>query len=201
MGYRKRRRRDNDFSFIPKQKSFNGKKLMNGIAQWLVLGLVAVILGYSIVTFCVQTVTVVGPSMSDTLKDGQIVVVNKLIYKFEDIKRYDIVAFQRVGKNEYYEIKRVVGLPGEKIKISNGAIFINGEPLADAPFNEDIIMSGVAGEEILIGDNEYFILGDNFNNSEDSRYTNVGNISKTEIIGKVVYIIKPENERGKIDNK
>ena len=138
---------------------------------------VAVIVGYAFVTFCFQTVTVVGPSMQPTLLDSQVVVVNKLCYRFSDIKRYDVVAFSNVNSDGYYDIKRVIGLPEETIRISNGDVYINGERLTDLPFESTIQISGIAGEEIKLGDNEYFLIGDNVNNSEDSRYTNVGKIS------------------------
>lgn len=172
--------------------------MLNGILHWFVIILVAAIVGYSFVTFFYQTVTVVGPSMSDTLLDGQVVVVNKFIYNFHSVERYDIIAYSQVGQDEYYEIKRVIALPEETVRIVDGDIYINGKRLDDVPFNDEILTSGTASEEILLGDNEYFVLGDNVNNSEDSRYTNVGNIIKSEILGKVVAIYKPKEQRGRI---
>ena len=99
---------------------------------------------------------------------------------------------------EYYEIKRVVGLPEETVRILNGDIYINGERRSDVPFTMAIQISGIAEEEITLGENEYFVMGDNVNNSEDSRYTNVGNIAKTEITGKVVRILLPSSDKGKV---
>lgn len=200
MGRKNRRRRNNnEFSFRPQRITFNRRKIFSGILHWFVLILVAAILGYAFVTFGFQTVTVVGPSMSDTLQDGQVVIVNKFVYNFHDVERYDIIAYSQVGQNEYYEIKRVIGLPEETVKISDGDIYINGKRLDDVPFDDKILTSGVATEEITLDDNEYFVLGDNVNNSEDSRYTNVGNISESEILGKVVSIYKPKEQRGKIE--
>lgn len=160
--------------------------------------LVAMVMGYAFVTFCYQTVQVVGPSMSDTLKDGQVVVVNKFAYTFGDVERYDIVAYSKMDTNNYYEIKRIIGLPKEHVLIQDGEIYINGEKMEQLPFDERILTSGIASDEIVLGDNEYFVLGDNINNSEDSRFTNVGNINKTEILGKVVMIITPKEDRGKV---
>ena len=99
---------------------------------------------------------------------------------------------------QYYDIKRVIGLPEEKVRISNGDIYINGERRSDVPFEMAIQISGVAEDEITLGEDEYFVMGDNVNNSEDSRYTNVGNISKTEITGKVVSIVLPRSDKGKV---
>ena len=174
------------------------KRFFRSFWRWILLVFVAVIVGYAIVTFGFQTVTVVGPSMNPTLADSQVVLVNKIVYKVSDVKRYDGIAYSRVDGDGYYDIKRVVGLPGETIRISNGDIYINGERRSDVPFTMTIQISGVAEDEITLGDSEYFVMGDNVNNSEDSRYTNVGNIAKTEIKGKVVSILLPRSDKGKV---
>ena len=154
------------------------KRFFRSFWRWILLVFVAVIVGYAIVTFGFQTVTVVGPSMNPTLADSQVVLVNKIVYKVSDVKRYDVIAYSRVDGDGYYDIKRVVGLPGETIRISNGDIYINGERRSDVPFTMTVQIS--------------------VNNSEDSRYTNVGNIAKTEIKGKVVSILLPRSDKGKV---
>ncbi|MGN0368331.1 MAG: signal peptidase I [Wujia sp.] len=179
-------------------RRINVKKVFRGFWQWVLLVFIAVIVGYAFVTFCFQTVTVVGPSMNPTLKDGQIVVIEKMSTNLSKINRFDIICFAQRDAGSYYDIKRVVGLPEERIRLSNGDIYINGERLKETPFHATISMNGVAQEEITLGEDEYFVLGDNVNNSEDSRYTNVGNISKTEIKGKVIRILQPKSERGKV---
>lgn len=192
----RRRRRSNiqEFTFRNKRYHFNVREFVRGFLNWILLIFVAVILGYAVVTFFFQTVTVVGPSMNDTLVDGQVVIVNKV----SKIERYDIVAFSQVEDDGYYDIKRVIGLPEETVLIQDGVIYINGEELTDTPFDDKILTAGIAGEEIVLSDDEYFVLGDNVNNSEDSRYTNVGNITSKEILGEVVYIFSPKEYRGKI---
>lgn len=195
---RDRKRYSKEFTFRPKRFNFNRKKIVREMFNWFLLILVAAITGYAVVTFFFQTVTVVGPSMDDTLKDGEVVIVNKITYKVNDIERYDIIAYSEVEKKSYYDIKRVIGLPEEKVQIIDGYIYINDTKLEDLPFDDYILSSGNAKEGIVLGDNEYFVIGDNVNNSEDSRYTNVGNISKSEILGKVVYIYSPKESRGKI---
>lgn len=188
----------NEVSFRPVKKSKNRNNVLKNIMQWVLLIFIAMIFGYSVATFGVGTITVIGPSMSDTLKDNQVVLINKIIYKVSDIKRYDIIAFSNSNNTEYFDIKRVIGLPEETIQIKNGIIYVNDIALDDIPFDEVILSDGVATEKIVLGDDQYFVLGDNINNSEDSRYTNVGNISKTDIKGKVVYIISPKEEKGKV---
>lgn len=174
------------------------KRFFRGFSRWILLVFIAIIFGYAFVTFGFQTVTVVGPSMNPTLSDSQVVLVNKIVYRFSDVKRYDVIAFSRVKEDGYFDIKRVIGLPGETVQISNGEIYINGERQSDVPFEMTIQISGVAEEPVTLGDNEYFVMGDNVNNSEDSRYTNVGNIAKTEIEGKVVRILLPRDNKGKV---
>lgn len=182
-----------------KSKKKTGFKLFfSGAFNWILLVFIAVIVGYSIVTFAAQTVTVIGPSMNNTLADGEVVVVNKLAYKFGEIERYDIVAFSLVEENNYYDIKRVIGLPGETVSIKDGKVYINNQPLGTNVIDEKILTAGLAKNEIKLGEGEYFLLGDNVNNSEDSRYTNVGNVSSAEILGKVSYVWSPKESRGKI---
>lgn len=173
-------------------------KFFRVILNWIILIFIAAIVGYAFVTFCFQTVEVVGPSMSPTLLDGQTVLVDKLDYRFHDIKRFDIVVYSKVDSDSYYDIKRVIALPGETIHINNGKIYINGDELKDCPITANIINPGIAAEGITLGKNEYFVIGDNVNNSEDSRYINIGKISKTEIKGKVVRILKPKADKKKV---
>lgn len=179
-------------------KNFKPKKILRSFLNWIILIFIAAVTGYAFVTFCFQTVLVIGPSMSPTLKDGQTVIVNKLDYKIHDIKRYDIVVYSKVDSDSYFDIKRVVGMPTETVRITNGKIYINDEAVKDSPINGSIINPGIAANGITLGKNEYFVLGDNVNNSEDSRFTNVGIISRTEIKGKVIYIYKPDDEKGKV---
>ncbi len=203
MGFRKFKHRDaedllNNDKKLNKDSKENKEHILNNLFQWFIIVLSGAIFGYAVITFGFQTVTVVGPSMNKTLEDGEVVIVNKLTYKISDIERYDVIAYSLIENDGYYDIKRVIGMPGEKITIKDGYIYINDKQLQNPPFNEKIITSGLASEGVTLGDGEYFVLGDNVNNSEDSRYTNVGNISKVEILGKVSYIIKAEDKKGKV---
>jgi signal peptidase I len=181
-----------------KKERHGFRKVFKEIRGYLLVIFIAVITGYAVTTFFVQTVTVIGPSMASTLNDGEIVLLNKIGYKVGEISRYDVVAYKSVDSDDYYDIKRVYGLPGETLRITDGHIYINGELLDDAPTSEYILSGGVAANEITLGSDEYFVLGDNINNSEDSRFSNVGNVTSSEIKGKVVYLLKTDKSDRKV---
>ena len=181
------------------REEFDMKDFMSEVGRWIVSIFVVVILAYSIVTFGVQSVTMIGQSMDPALTNQDVVLINKCAYTFKDPQRYDIVAFKLKEDTEsYFNIKRIIGLPGEKIQIKNGHIFINGEVLSDLPFDDLIMTEGLAIDEITLGDGEYFLMGDNCNNSEDSRYVNIGNISEKEISGKIFFRISPKESFGAV---
>ena len=120
------------------------------------------------------------------------VIVNKIDYYLKSPKRNDVIVYKQSNiEHSYYEIKRVIGLPGETVKIKNGMIYINDEVLKEKIKTETIENAGLAEEGIKLDDNEYFVLGDNRNDSEDSRFASVGNVLRNEILGKAVAIEKP----------
>ena len=130
--------------------------------------------------------------MEPTLMEGQVVIVNKIEYYLKSPKRNDVIVYKQSNReHSYYEIKRVIGLPGETVKIKNGIIYINDEVLKEKIKTETIENAGLAEEGIKLDDNEYFVLGDNRNDSEDSRFASVGNVLKNEILGKAVATEKP----------
>ena len=193
---RRRRRYRSSYDEAP----FDIKVFFAELGQWAIAILVTVILAYSIVSFGMQTVTMIGQSMNPVLNDRDVLLLNKYVYKFSEPKRYDIIAFKlKENADSYYNIKRIVGLPGETIQIRNGRVFINGDALTDLPFDSLIMTEGLALDSVTLAEGEYFGLGDNCNNSEDSRYVNIGNISEKEISGKITYRIYPRSEWGKLD--
>lgn len=189
---------DEEAVAVSRKKKISIKNVFGEFRSWLLLIFIAIITGYAFVTFFFQTVTVIGPSMSDTLQDGEIVIINKFEYRIHDVKRYDVVAYKMVDSEGYFDIKRVYGMPGETVTIEGGKIYINGEELTDRPVSENILTPGIAQNEIVLGKDEYFVLGDNINNSEDSRFSNVGNITDSEIKGKVCYVIGSGGNRRKV---
>ncbi|MBQ8318949.1 MAG: signal peptidase I [Lachnospiraceae bacterium] len=195
----RRRYSDSDRPRRQRKISEEKEKVLNNIFQWVVVVLSGAILGYALITFVFQTVTVVGPSMNPTLEDGEVVIVNKLVYNIGEVERYDIIAYSLIEEDGYYDIKRVIGMPGEKITIKDGYVYIDDKQLSTGPFGDKIITAGLASNTITLGDGEYFVMGDNVNNSEDSRYTNIGNISEAEILGKVTRIVKSDDKKGRVE--
>lgn len=149
---------------------------------------------YLIITFVGQRTVVIGHSMENTLADGDNLIVDKISYRFKEPERYDIIVFPYEYKEDTYYIKRIIGLPGETVLISSdGVIYINGKELRESYGREVIRNAGLAGAPIELKDGEYFVLGDNRNNSEDSRFSDVGIIHKSEIVGKAVFRIFPSS--------
>ena len=168
------------------------KKIIKEIVIWLLLIVLTITASYFITTNVFVKTAVAGVSMEPTLMEGQVVIVNKIEYYLKSPKRNDVIVYKQSNReHSYYEIKRVIGLPGETVKIKNGMIYINDEVLKEKIKTETIENAGLAEEGIKLDDNEYFVLGDNRNDSEDSRFASVGNVLKNEILGKAVATEKP----------
>ena len=168
------------------------KKIIKEIIVWLLLIVLTITASYFITTNVFVKTAVAGVSMEPTLMEGQAVIVNKIEYYLKSPRRNDVIVYKQSNReHSYYEIKRVIGLPGETVKIKNGIIYINDEALKEKVKTETIENAGLAEEGIKLDDNEYFVLGDNRNDSEDSRFASVGNVLKNEILGKAVATEKP----------
>lgn len=152
-----------------------------------------------VITFVGQRTEVEGASMENTLHNGDNLIVDKLSYRFHDPERFDIIVFPFQFQDNTYYIKRIIGLPGETVQImDDGSIYINGEKLEEN-YGMEIIKPetiGRAAEPIELGDDEYFVMGDNRNNSSDSRTDMVGNITRENIIGKAWLRIWPVSDFG-----
>ena len=150
-----------------------------------------------VITFVGQRTEVEGASMENTLHNGDNLIVDKLSYRFHDPERFDIIVFPFQFQDNTYYIKRIIGLPGETVQImDDGSIYINGEKLEEN-YGMEVIKPetiGRAAEPIELGDDEYFVMGDNRNNSSDSRTDMVGNIKRENIIGKAWLRIWPVSD-------
>ncbi|WMJ88290.1 signal peptidase I [Anaerocolumna sp. MB42-C2] len=174
-----------EFDFDRDSKKPFVKKIIVSIIIWIIEIVIVVSIAYTIVNYALEKTTMLGESMETTLKDQDKIIINKFAYKIAKPKRFDVIVFKQTNKeHSYFNIKRIIGLPGEKIQIENGHIRINGEILSEPFITEPIKNSGLAAEEIKLDDNEYFVLGDNRNNSEDSRFANISNILFDDIVGK-----------------
>ena len=170
--------------------------LMKEIVSTIVYLLAVVALTFLFVEFVGQRTHVNGDSMNATLEDGDNLIVDKISYRFKNPERYDIIVFPYKYQEKTYYIKRIIGLPGETVEIEDGVIYIDGEVLEESYGKEVMRSAGIASEPIELGEDEYFVLGDNRNNSEDSRFANIGNVQKEHIIGKVWFRIVSWNEFG-----
>lgn len=157
---------------------------------------------YLVITFVGQRVSVIGVSMEPTLTEDDHLLVDKLSYRFNEPERFDIVVFPYIYEKNTYYIKRIIGLPGETVLIDkNGQIFIDGELLEEGYGKEVIRNPGRAYEPITLKDDEYFVLGDNRNDSTDSRDPNVGNLKRSRITGKAFMRVYPFSSMGMIKHR
>ena len=173
------------------------KKVVKELLDTSIYLLVVLILTYLVITFVGQRTEVSGSSMETTLSDHDNLIVDKITYRFHEPKRFDIIVFPFQYAEDTYYIKRIIGMPGETVQIDDeGNIYINGELLEESYGRETIEFAGRAYEEIALGEDEYFVLGDNRNNSTDSRMAEVGNIHRSDIIGRAWIRIWPFSKFG-----
>ncbi len=178
------------------------KKVLREILSTSLYLLVVLCITYLVIHFVGQRTQVSGSSMEPKLSNNDNLIVDKITYRFKDPERYDIIVFPFEYEDNTYYIKRIIGLPGETVYIDKeGNIYIDGEVLEEAYGREVIREPGRAYEPITLGDDEYFVMGDNRNNSTDSRDPSVGNIKKDRIIGRAWLRIWPFNKFGFIKHR
>lgn len=159
--------------------------------------IVVVFMAFVCVYFFGMRTSVVGQSMADTLKNGDQILVNRFAYKLSDPKENDIIVFYPNGnKKSHFYVKRVIGVPGDTVQIKDGDIYINDKLLNESISVDEIEDAGLAKDKITLSEDEFFVLGDNRNNSEDSRYANIGNIKKEYIVGKAWFVISANKRFG-----
>ena len=158
-------------------------------------------LTWSVTEFAGQRTEVEGMSMSPTLKDKENLILDKISYRFRDPERYEIVVFPPKYKENTYYIKRVIGLPGETVQIRNGEVYIDGMRLEGDEAYGKIKDPGLAAEPFLLGEEEYFVLGDNRNDSIDSREPEVGAVRREDILGRAFFRLWPLSEFGFLSGK
>lgn len=164
--------------------------------------LVVLVLTFLVVTYVGQRTKVIGSSMEPMLSDGDNLIVDKISYRFQEPRRYDIIVFPFRYEEDTYYIKRIIGLPGETVYIDEkGLIYIDGEVLKESYGKEAVADPGRAYEALTLGEDEYFVMGDNRNNSSDSRDPVVGNIHRNEFIGKAWMRIWPLKKMGMIKHQ
>ena len=177
-----------------------GKEKSRGIAgeilSFLLYVVVVVGITFLIIHYVGQRTYVSGSSMENTLSDGDNLIVDKLTYRFSDPKRFDIIVFPYKYEENTYFIKRIIGLPGETIQVTDGKIYINGQVLDESYGREVLKSGGIAETPITLGEDEYFVMGDNRNDSMDSRDPSVGVLHKNELVGRAWVRIWPLSKFG-----
>ena len=195
----KRRRRKPQFKQKKKIRlriSINPAYVLQ-LLKWAAEIALACLLAYMCVWYFGQRVSTVGDSMNPVLKNGDVVLVNRVVYNAKRPKRGDIIVFKPKGnENSHYYIKRIIGLPGETVEILENRIYIDGEKLEEAYETTDIHDVGIVSGEMKLGDDEYFVLGDDRENSEDSRTADIGNVKRAYIYGKPWFILSPSEDFG-----
>lgn len=177
------RRKNRGLSFYEKKNRIS-KHVLKEIFSLLFETFAAVLLAGVLVFNVGMTTNIIGVSMEPLLQNGQEVFINRFIYKLLSPKKGDVIVFLPNGnKNTYYYVKRVVAVPGETVQIVDGQLYVDGIPENDESYDK-IEDAGIAENEILLGSDEYFVLGDNRNISEDSRSANIGPVTRDTIYGK-----------------
>jgi len=163
--------------------------------------IIAGVLAFLIITFVAQSFVVEGSSMESTLENGERLIANKLVYRFRDPERGEIVVFTPRGASDQRYIKRVIGLPGDTVYIQDSQVYVNGEPLEEDYIKEEMREIGDSGP-FEVPDDEFFVLGDNRNHSADSRFPGlVGYVERDKIHGKAFWVFWPLNEMRVLDHE
>lgn len=177
-------RRRAGLNFRRQRKKIN-LPLVREVLSWIVELVVVIGLAYVLVSFFGIRTNVVGQAMEQTLENDDDILVNKFAYIISKPKQGDVIVFLPNGnKKSHYYVRRVVAVPGDTVQIKDGALYVNDELYKESTDVASMEDAGIASDAIKLEKDEYFVLGDNRNNSEDSRYANIGNVKRDYIIGK-----------------
>ena len=177
-------RRRAGLNFRRQRKKIN-LPLVREVLSWIVELVVVIGLAYVLVSFFGIRTNVVGQAMEQTLENDDDILVNKFAYIISKPKQGDVIVFLPNGnKKAQYYVRRVVAVPGDTVQIKDGALYVNDELYKESTDVASMEDAGIASDAVKLEKDEYFVLGDNRNNSEDSRYANIGNVKRDYIIGK-----------------
>ncbi len=161
------------------------KKIVKEVLIWLICIGLSILAAYLITHYALEKTNMPDDSMKETLSQDDSILINKFSYKIKEPKRMDVVVFKKENSTDSnYNIKRIIGIPGDTVKIKDGVIYINGTELKETVKTDVMTNSGLAKDGVTLAEGEYFVLGDNRNECEDSRFSGVGKVTKDEIIGK-----------------
>lgn len=177
-------KRQKGLSFYKKKKRISAA-LMKEILVWCFGIFAAVLIAFVVVYAVGMSTSMIGVSMEPELYNGQRVLINRYAYLLTSPKIGDVVVFLPNGnRNSHYYIKRVVAVPGDTVQIIGGRLYVNGEQVVDERYDK-MAEAGIAANPLVLGTDEYFVLGDNRNSSEDSRSANIGPVRGRDILGQV----------------
>ncbi len=187
------RRRHKGLSFYRRKKKISSATVRE-IFTYVFGIVVSVFIAFVIVYAVGMSISIVGRSMEPDLKNGEKVLVNRYAYVLSSPKKGDVIAFLPNGnKNSHYYVKRIVATPGDLVQIINGRLHVNGERVEEEGFDM-MAEAGIATNAFLLDSDEYFVLGDNRNSSEDSRFANIGPVKRKDIAGKVWFCLGGESK-------
>lgn len=171
-----------------------------GALKWALQILIVCAFAFVFVWYFGQRVSSIGDSMNPILRNGDVVLVNRILYDASAPKRGDVIVFKpRGNENLHSYIKRIVGLPGETVQIKDGAVYVDGKKIKEEYKTSELTEAGLAEEEITLAGDEFFVLGDNRESSEDSRMADIGNVKRSEIEGKAWFCITSGKRFGFIE--
>lgn len=174
------------------------RQTVRSAAWWVADILIVLVLAWFFVLYLGHRVQVDGRSMEPLLKNQDVVLIDKVCYNLHEIKRFDVIAFRRTDSEEKLSIKRVVGLPGETVQIRDGEIYVDGALLDTGGRIATAAVAGLAEYPVRLAQDEYFVMGDWPEASEDSRFATVGNIHREQIYGRVWFRLEPFSSFGLI---
>ncbi len=166
------------------------------VLKYIIDIVVIVMLTILFITTMAYTTTAKGNAMSPEINANNDILINKLTYKLFNPKKGDVIAFKLNGEEDNIVARRVVGVPGDVIVITKGKLYINGEEQTFIDNDNSIVTDGILKNELTLDKGEYFVIGDNWNSSTDSRYTEIGPIMAKDIVGKVWFVISPISDFG-----
>jgi signal peptidase I len=175
------------------------RSILRELGSWLLYLLFVVVFSFIIITYVGQRTRVDGQSMETTLQNNDNLIVDKISYRFREPKRFEIIVFPYQYRENTYYIKRIIGLPGETVQVIDGYVYIDGEH--EHYGNELMESPGIAEDPITLGEDEYFVLGDNRNHSSDSRDATVGVLHRKDLLGRAWIRIWPLNKFGAIKHE
>ena len=181
-----RHRKRKELRFDRKHRKHINLKWIPEVFGWVFQIVLVCLCAFVFVWYFGHQISNIGESMNPVIRNGDVVLVNRIVYDASTPKRGDIIVFKPKGnENLHSYIKRIIGLPGESVEIRDGEIYINNRKLNEKYETTAIADTGIASEKIVLGGDEYFVLGDNRESSEDSRMADIGNVKRSEIEGNI----------------